>query len=265
MEWLRLTGPEWEALWLSLQVAAAAVLVSLPFGVACGWLLARKRFPGKALVETGLNLPLVLPPVVTGYLLLITFGRNGWLGGTLYSLFGLEFVFNWKGAALASAAVAFPLMVRTMRVAFTTVDPRLEGAARTLGAGPWDCFIHVTLPLARHGLIAGCVLAFARSLGEFGATIMIAGSIPGETRTMPLFIYDLLESPGGMDQARRIVVISILISLVALAASEWFLRREQRMLGIEDGVSAASTVLGVLPDGPPGGHPGGLPGGGPAP
>jgi molybdate transport system permease protein len=183
----------------------AGVIVSLPFGVSLGWLLARHRFRGKALVEILLNLPLVLPPVVTGYFLLVTFGTRGWIGRYLYDWFSLRIVFDWKGAALASAVVAFPLMVRSIRVAFTSIDNRLEGVARTLGAGPFDTLFNVTLPLARHGLIAGCVLAFARSMGEFGATIMIAGSIPGETRTIPLFIYNLLESPGGAEQAHRIL------------------------------------------------------------
>ncbi|HTL52213.1 MAG TPA: molybdate ABC transporter permease subunit [Planctomycetota bacterium] len=242
-----LSGPEIQALVLSLEVAVAAVALSLPFGVACAWLLARKQFAGKAVVETLLNLPLVLPPVVTGYVLLVTFGRSGWLGGMLYSVLGIEFVFNWKGAALASAVVAFPLMVRAMRVAFTTVDSRLEGAARTLGAGPWDCFFSVTLPLARHGLIAGCVLAFARSLGEFGATIMIAGNMPGETQTMPLYIYDQLNT-GDLAHTRGILVASVVIAMTALAASEWFLRREQRMLGL-GGAGGAGTDGGAIAGG----------------
>ena len=230
MDFLRLTEPEWQAVQLSVRVALVAVVCSLPFGVGMGWLLARRRFPGKFAVETVVNLPLVVPPVVTGYLLLTTFGAHGWAGRYLDRWFGISFVFTWHGAALASAVVAFPLMVRTMRVAFGAVDRRLEGAARTLGAGPLDCFFSVTLPLARHGIIAGCVLAFARSLGEFGATIMIAGNIPGETRTIPLYIFTLLQSPGGVDGARRIVVISVLIAMVALAASEWYLRKEGRLL-----------------------------------
>lgn len=227
---LRLTAPEWQAIWLSIRVAMVAVVCSLPAGVCLGWLLARKEFRGKFVVETLLNLPLVVPPVVTGYLLLITFGTQGWLGKYLDQWFGISFVFTWRGAAMASAVVAFPLMVRTMRVAFTTVDWRLEGTARSMGAGPLDCFFTITLPLARHGIIAGCVLAFARSLGEFGATIMIAGNIPGETRTIPLYIFTLLQSPGGTEAARRIVLVSILIAMGALAASEWYLRKEERLL-----------------------------------
>ncbi len=230
MDIFRLTAPEWQAVRLSIRVAIVAVCCSLPAGVGLGWLLARKEFRGKFGVETMLNLPLVMPPVVTGYLLLTAFGTHGWLGRHLNRWFGVTFVFSWRGAVLASAVVAFPLMVRTMRVAFRTVDRRLEDAARTMGAGPLDCFFTVTLPLARHGIIAGCVLAFARSLGEFGATIMIAGSIPGQTRTIPLYIFSLLQSPGGVDNARRIVLISILIAMGALAASEWYLRKEEHLV-----------------------------------
>ena len=219
---------EWQAIALSVRVAAVAVAGSLPLGIALGWLLARRRFPGKSLVETTLNLPIVLPPVVTGYLLLVTFGTRGWMGRHLYDWLGIRIVFDWKGAALASAVIAFPLMVRAIRVAFTTVDPRLESAARSLGAGPFDTFLSVTLPLARHGIIAGCVLSFGRSLGEFGATIMIAGSIPGETRTIPLHIFNLLESPGGTEAARRMVVVSIVLAAGALALSEYLERRGKR-------------------------------------
>lgn len=223
-----LTSAEWQAIGLSLQVALVAVIGSLPFGIAIAWWLARRSSPGKALVETAINLPLVLPPVVTGWLLLMTFGTRGWLGQYLYDWFGLRIVFDWKGAALASAVVAFPLMVRSIRTAFTSVDPRLEGVARTLGAGRWRAFFTVSLPLAMHGIIAGCVLAFARSLGEFGATIMIAGNIPGETRTIPLFIYNLLESPGGAEAAQRIVLVSVLLAMAALFFSEWLERRATR-------------------------------------
>lgn len=229
MTWL--THEEWEAVRLSMLVGAVAVAASLPFGIALGWLLARKRFAGKLVLETALNLPLVLPPVVTGYLLLVAFGANGALGGWLESWFGIRFVFDWKGAALASAVVAFPLMVRAIRVAIASVDPRLEGAARSLGAGPFDSFRTVTLPLARHGVIAGAVLAFARSIGEFGATIMIAGSIPGETRTIPLFIYNELEGPGGEASVWRVVLVSVLIAAASLVASEVLERRSERKVG----------------------------------
>lgn len=219
-----LSAAELEAVLLSLRVSLVAVGASLPFGIALGFWLARRGFRGKALVETALNLPLVLPPVVTGWLLLVTFGRNGWLGRHL----GIEVAFTWKGAALAAAVVAFPLMVRSIRLAFEGVDPRLEGAARTLGARPLDVFLTVSLPLARRGVIAGSVLAFARAMGEFGATIMLAGSIPGETRTIALFVLHRLEEPGGVAGAGRVIVVSIAISALALIASEVLERRGRR-------------------------------------
>ncbi len=220
-----MSAGEWNAIQLSLLVAATAVLVSLPFGIAFGWLLARKRFPGKLLLETLINLPLVLPPVITGYLLLITFGRRGLIGSWLESWLGVRLIFDWKGAALAGAIVAFPLMVRAIRIAFAAVDRRIEQAARTLGAGPLDAFWTVSLPLAFHGVITGSVLAFARSLGEFGATIMIAGNIPGETQTIPLFVYSRLESPGGFEESFGIIAFSVLISAAALIVGEWLDRR----------------------------------------
>ncbi len=222
--WL-LTPAEWSAVRLSLQVALTATLVSLPFGIAIGFLLARKQFPGKSLVETVLSLPLVLPPVVTGYLLLAAFGRRGFLGQYLEQWFGVTVVFTWKGAALASAVMAFPLMVRAIRLAFAEVDQRLEQAARTLGAGRFETFFRISLPLARRGVIAGSVLAFARSIGEFGATIMIAGNIPGETQTVPLSIYSSINSPGGMEQSARLVIVSILIAATALIVAEVLDRR----------------------------------------
>jgi len=228
---LWLTEAEWSAVRLSLLVSVVAVAASLPAGVVIAWVLARRSFWGKSLVETVINLPLVLPPVVTGYLLLVTFGTRGWVGSHLHEWFGIRVVFAWQGAALASAIVAFPLLVRAIRVAFAAVDPRLERAARTLGAGPVDAFFSVSVPLAMHGIVAGSVLAFARSMGEFGATIMIAGSIPGETRTVPLEIFHLLETPGGVDQAKRIVLVSVLISAAALVVAEHLDRRERRLLG----------------------------------
>lgn len=227
---LWLTAAEWEAVRLSLLVSCVAVAVSLPIGIGLAWLLARRSFWGKSLVETAINLPLVLPPVVTGYLLLVLFGTQGFIGGWLHDWFGIRIVFDWKGAALASAVVAFPLMVRAIRVAFASQDPRLEQAARTLGASRLDTFFTVNVPLAKRGIIAGSVLAFARSMGEFGATIMIAGSIAGETRTIPLEIFNLLESPGGIEQAQRIVIISVIISAVALVVAERLDRRERRLL-----------------------------------
>jgi molybdate transport system permease protein len=224
-DWL-LTPGEWSAIRLSLQVALTATVVSLPFGIGLGYLLARRQFRGKSLVETTLSLPLVLPPVVTGYLLLVSLGRRGWIGSFLDQWFGLQLVFTWKGAAMASAVMAFPLMVRAIRVAFGEVDPRLELAARTLGARPLETFMRISLPLARRGVIAGAVLAFARAMGEFGATVMIAGNLPGETQTIPLYIYSQVNSPGGMEESTRLVVVCVIIAAIALGISE-YLERSQ--------------------------------------
>jgi len=224
-----LTVAEWQAVRLTLLVATVAVIVSLPPAVAVAWLLAKRNFPGKFLLETIVNLPLVLPPVVTGYLLLVTFGREGFIGRLLEQL-GVRVVFNWKGAALASAVVAFPLFVRPIRLAFSAIDDRLVQAARTLGAGPLDAFWSIMLPLARPGILGGALLAFARSMGEFGATIMIAGSIPGETRTMSLLIYSQIDAPGGMEQSIRLVVASVIIAAVALLAGEILERYGRRRL-----------------------------------
>jgi molybdate transport system permease protein len=220
-----LTPDEWQAVRLTLLVAATAVLASLPVAIPLAWILAKRQFPGKFVVETLINLPLVLPPVVTGYLLLMLFGRQGLLGSFLEETLGLRFVFDWKGAALAAAVAAFPLLVRPIRLAFSSIDDRLIQAARTLGAGPFDAFRTIVLPLARPGILSGCVLAFARSMGEFGATIMIAGSIPGETRTISLFIYSLLEAPGGLQASTRLAAVSVLIAGGALLVSELLDRR----------------------------------------
>jgi molybdate transport system permease protein len=220
-----LSPDEWSAVRLSLLVACTATAASLPFGVALGRLLARSQFPGKGLVETLVSLPLVLPPVVTGYLLLLTFGKRGWIGRYLDEWFGFSIVFTWKAAALASAVMAFPLMVRAIRLAFAGVDARLEQAARTLGAGRLETFFRVSLPLARRGIIAGSVLAFARSMGEFGATIMIAGNYAGETQTIPLYIYALSSEPGGIAGSTRLVVVAVLIAAAALVAAEMLERR----------------------------------------
>ena len=225
-----LSPEEWQAVSLSVMVALTAVTASLPFGIALGWLMARKDFMGKSLLETAINLPLVLPPVVTGYLLLVVFGRRGWLGGFLERWLDVQVIFTWKAAALASAVMAFPLMVRAIRLAFSAVDRRLELAARTLGAGPIDTFFSVSLPLARHGVLAGALLAFGRSMGEFGATIMVAGNIPGETQTIPLQIYSTLESPGGMERAAMMVLMAILVSVGALGAGELLERRGRAKL-----------------------------------
>jgi molybdate transport system permease protein len=226
--WLNVA--EWQAVRLSLLVASTAALASLPIAILVAWVLAKRQFRGKFLVETLVNLPLVLPPVVTGYLLLVLFGRRGAVGGALERAFGVRFVFDWKGAALAAAIVSFPLLVRPIRLAFAAVDDRLVQAARTLGAGPLDAFWSVVLPLARPGILSGAVLSWARSMGEFGATIMIAGNIPGETRTAPLMVYSLLETPDGMHRAARLVVACIVIAALALAIGEWLELRGQRRL-----------------------------------
>lgn len=227
---LQPTPEELSALWLSLKVSVWCVaLIAVP-GLVTGWLLARVRFPGKALVDGLVHLPLVLPPVVPGYLLLLLLGRNGPLGRWLDETWGVTFAFTWQGAVIASALMAFPLMVRAVRLAMALVDPRLEDAARTLGAGPLRVWLTVTVPLALPGVLAGLVLAFARSLGEFGATVTFAGNVAGETRTLPLAIYTYTQMPGGDGPALRLVVISILLALAALWASEWGARRAERRL-----------------------------------
>ncbi len=222
-----LSPAEWEVLALSLRVALSSVLLSLPPAIGMGWLLARCDFRGKLLVDGLCHLPLVLPPVVTGYVLLLMFGRRGWFGPLLEAL-GVNLAFDWKGAVLASAVVAFPLSLRAVRLAIEDVDPRLEGVARTLGAGPWRVFFTVTLRLAAPGLWVGALLAFARSLGEFGATITFVANIAGQTRTIPAAIYTYLNQPGGEVAALRLVWISIGLSLAALLGSEWAARRSRR-------------------------------------
>lgn len=225
---LTLTPEEWTALRLSSLVGVFAVVVSLPVGVAVAYLLARKSFIGKWILEVAVDLPLVLPPVVTGYLLLIVFGPHGPIGAAAEAWLGWRIAFTWHAAVLASAVVSFPLLVRAIRLAFQGVDPRLELAARSLGAGPWNCFCTVTLPLAYRGLIAGCVLAFARGLGEFGATVMVAANIEGETRTIPLAIFSIANRPGGMEQSWRLVVLSVALACVAVAAGDWLEQRRTR-------------------------------------
>ncbi|MBU3079230.1 molybdate ABC transporter permease subunit [Sphingomonas quercus] len=220
-----LSGDEWQIVRLSLWVSGIAVLAALPLSVALAWLLARVRFPGKAIVDGVIHLPLVLPPVVIGWLLLIAFGLNGPIGSRLHDWFGVGFVFHWTGAALAAAIMALPLMVRAIRLSIEAVDPRLEGAARTLGAGRWRTFRTVTLPLSVPGIVAALVLGFARSLGEFGATITFAGNIPGETRTLPLAIYAQLQVPGMDAAVMRLAAMSVALSLAALVASEVLTRR----------------------------------------
>lgn len=225
-----LTDLELEALLLSLRVAFWAVLISLPFGICAAWILARREFYGKTLFNGLVHLPLVVPPVVIGYLLLLLLGRNGPLGGFLFDLFGITVIFTWKGAAVASGVMGFPLMVRAIRLSLETVDQGLEAAAQTLGASNLRIFLTITLPLIAPGLIAGVFLAFARSLGEFGATITFVSNIPGETRTLPLALFSLVQSPGGEAGALRLVIISVLLALIALAASELLARRVARRM-----------------------------------
>lgn len=225
-DWL--TPAEWDALRLSLRVSIWATLASLPLGLLVAHALARWRFPGHALLNGLVHLPLVLPPVVTGYLLLLTFGRRGWVGQWLDQWFGIVLAFRWTGAALAAAIMAFPLMVRAIRLSIESVDRRLERAASTLGASPLRVFFTVTLPLAWPGLVAGAVLAFAKALGEFGATITFVSSIPGQTRTLSSEIYGLMQVPGGEAGIWRLALVAVAISLAALLASEWLVRRGRR-------------------------------------
>ncbi|WP_319523538.1 molybdate ABC transporter permease subunit [Breoghania sp.] len=220
-----LSPVEIDALMLSLWVSFWAVAGSLPFGVLLAWLLARFEFPGKALLDGLIHLPLVLPPVVIGYLLLVGFGRRGLFGAWLHDLTGITLAFNWKGAAVAAAVMAFPLMVRAVRLSIESVDRGIESAARTLGAGPVRVFFTVTLPLVTPGILTGLILAFARSLGEFGATITFVSNIKGETQTLPLALYTLTQMPGGEVGAMRLCCISIVIAMVALVASEGLARR----------------------------------------
>jgi len=222
---LELTPQEWTAVALSLRVAAVSTVVALPFGIAIATLLARKNFWGKSLVDAVVLLPLVLPPVVTGYLLLITFGRRAPVGGFLADHFGIVFSFRWTGAALACGIMAFPLMVRAIRLSIEAIDGRLEDAAATLGANRIWLFLTITLPLALPGIIAGMMLAFARALGEFGATITFVSNIPGETQTISAAIYTLTQVPGGDSAALSLVIVAVIISLAALIASEWLARR----------------------------------------
>ncbi|HEY9079977.1 molybdate ABC transporter permease subunit [Magnetovibrio sp.] len=224
MSW-NLSPLEWEALRLSLKVAAWATAASLPVGIFIAWLLARRRFVGHGILNGIVHLPLVLPPVVIGYALLILLGRGGLVGGWLYETFGVSLAFTWKGAAVAAAVMAFPLMVRAMRLSLEAVDPGLEQAARTLGASPLRTFTTVTLPLMLPGVITGAVLAFARALGEFGATITFVSNIPGETRTLPLALYTFTQVPGGETSALRLAVLAVVVALIALIASEALARR----------------------------------------
>lgn len=225
-----LTPDEWTAIALSLRVAGVATLASLLPGLAVAWVLARRRFPGRALLDGLVHLPLILPPVVTGYLLLLAFGRRGTFGAWLAEL-GIVFAFRWTGAALACAVMGFPLMVRAMRLSLEAVDARIEQAAATLGAGPFAVFLTVTLPLALPGVLAGAVLAFAKAMGEFGATITFVSNIPGETQTLPAAIYTLTQVPGGEGGALRLTLVSVALSMAALLASEILAHRLGRRLG----------------------------------
>ncbi|MEX0405568.1 molybdate ABC transporter permease subunit [Aquibium sp. LZ166] len=228
MDWLSLSPDEWSAVRLSLKVATWAMLASLPFGVAVALLLARRDFWGKSLVDGFVHLPLILPPVVTGYLLLLGFGRRGPIGGFLEEHFGIVFAFRWTGAALACAIMGFPLMVRAIRLSIEAVDRRLEQAAGTLGASRMRVLATITLPLSLPGIIAGMILSFAKAMGEFGATITFVSNIPGETQTLPSAIYTFLQIPGGEAGAMRLTIVSIAIAMGALILSEWLARRATR-------------------------------------
>ena len=227
---MALTPLEVEAIMLSLRVAGWAVLISLPLGIAVAWLLARYRFPGWAVVNGLVHLPLVLPPVVVGFVLLLLLGRQGPLGAWLDDWFGITLAFTWQGAAVASAVVSFPLMVRAIRLSIEGMDQRLETAARTLGAPPVWVFASISLPLMAPGVLTGTILAFARCLGEFGATITFVSNIPGETRTLPLALYTYTQVPGGLDGAFRLMVIAIVIAFAALVGSELLARVLRRRL-----------------------------------
>ena len=227
-DWL--SPDEWRAVALSLRVSFWAVVVSLPLGVLVAYALARWEFRGKQILNGLVHLPLILPPVVTGYLLLLTFGRKGWVGQSLDQWFGIVFAFRWTGAALAAGVMAFPLMVRAIRLAIEAVDPKIEHAASTLGASrPW-VFVTVTLPLILPGIIAGTILAFAKAMGEFGATITFVSNIPGQTQTLPSAIYSFLQVPGGDAQAARLVIVAVAIAMTALVLSEWVGRAVARRI-----------------------------------
>lgn len=226
-----LTEYEYQALLLSLKVAFFAIVWLIPIGIGLAWLLARKQFVGKSVVDSLIHLPLVLPPVVIGYLLLISMGKQGIIGQWLYQQFDLVFSFSWKGAVLACIVVALPLMVRSIRLSLDSVDHKLEQAAATLGASPIRIFFTITLPLTVPGIITGTMLSFARSLGEFGATISFVSNIPGETQTIPLAMYNFIETPGSETEAMRLCIISVVIALSSLIVSEWLSRTSVKRLG----------------------------------
>jgi molybdate transport system permease protein len=226
-----LSAGEADALHLSLSVAARSVVFSLPAAILMAWLLSRRRFPGRTLLDAFVHLPLVLPPVVVGYVLLLLFGARGPIGSWLQNWFGIRLIFTRNGAALATAVMAFPLMVRAIRISLEGIDRGLEDAARTLGAGSVDRFATITLPLMLPGILAGAITAFSAALGEFGAVITFVSNIPGETRTLPLALYTALQTPGGDADAARLAGISIILGLAGLLLSEWFARRVRRLLG----------------------------------
>ena len=226
-----LSADESMALALSFKVALRSAFFSLPFAMLCAWVLARRRFPGKVLFDGIVHLPLVMPPVVVGYLLLVVFGNRGAIGGWLNNNLGISFAFSAAGASLATAVMSFPLMVRAIRLAIENIDPGLEAAARTLGAGPLDRFMTITLPLMLPGVVSGAVIAFAAALGEFGAVITFVSNIPGETQTLPLAIYSALQTPGGEIAAARLAILSITLALLALLLAEWLSRRVRVLTG----------------------------------
>ncbi|MBD8678188.1 molybdate ABC transporter permease subunit [Sphingomonas sp. CFBP 13720] len=227
-----LDAAEWGIVALSLKIGSVAMLVTLPVAYALAWLLARGRFPGRVVLDAIVHLPLVLPPVVTGWLLLLAFAPAGPLGGLLDTWFGVGVLFRWTGAAIAAGVMALPLMVRAIRLSIEGVDRRLESAARTLGAGPARVFWTITAPLSLPGVLAGMVLGFARALGEFGATISFVSNVPGETETLPLAIYSALQVPGGEDSVVRLAAMSVALSLIALILSEWLVRRGGRQVHV---------------------------------
>ena len=224
-----LTPEELSALYLSAKVAGFATAISLPFAILLAWILARYEFRLKYVVETLLHLPMVLPPVVLGYLLLIVFGGNGWIGQWLQQ-WGIQLAFNWKGAVLAAMIVAFPLMVQPIRLSFQMINPQLEQVANSLGVHPYKVFCSISLPLALPGILIGCILCFSRSLGEFGATITFVGNIPDETRTIPIAIYSLLQQPDGEQMALRLVLLSLGLAFAALLANYWIMQKYQQKI-----------------------------------
>lgn len=218
---------EWRIIWFTAWVSMLSTLIILPFGLAIAWLLARRNWPGKSLVETVITLPLVMPPVATGLILLQLFGRREWIGGFLYRHFNIDIVFTWRAVVIALGVMSFPLLVRSTRIAFEEINPRLEQIARTLGAGEFRVFCTITAPLAVRGIIGGATLAFARALGEFGATIMVAGNIPGKTSTLSLSIFQSVQL-GHEPEAYRLLAVSVVLAFVAVWCSEWLLRGKKR-------------------------------------